>query len=671
MNHYANSKPPHETDRAAWLAALLAQCRGLVIPPEFAGALQSRLGRLSFTELLNGMESIAGNTDRRLAVQLYGAWIAACTDPAQPRFAAWFNLGAELVNTGDIDAGINAYRNAVALKPDFHAASLNLGLQLEVKGDLTGALATWAQALQSNDARTALLNQRARLLETNGHLADAERELTISLATEPAQYDVIQHWVHIRQKMCRWPVLAPPPGLTITDLMQDCGPLACLSLMDDVAMQTVITTRWLQRKTPPAAQHLAPAGGYPGHDRIRIGYLSSDLCRHAMGYLVPELFERHDRARFEVYGYCIGRDDGSALRARIVAGFDHFTTLSSLTDEAAARAIAADEIDILVDLNGLTAGARPQILRWKPAPIQATYLGFIGPMPMPELDYLFCDDFVIPDALVPSYRPAPLRIAPIFQVNDRLRVIGPPTTRAAIGLPEDAFVFCCFANHYKVTQAMFSGWMAILALVPGSVLWLAQDNAWSEANMRDEAIRYGIDPARLLIASRVDPADYIARLPLADLFLDTHPYNAGTIASDALRMGLPLLTLCGQSFVARMAARMLTAIGAVEGITHTLPEYVQRAAALANDPAAYAAYRARFTREAWEATIGDIAGFTAAYEATLLGLVARAEAPVQPPAIAEDPPAAPPEPAPPPPHKSRRGRATANPSPAANRSLPH
>ena len=641
-----------EADHAGWIAALLSQCRGHVIPPEFTTALHARLARVPFTDLLSGLDSVADTPDRNLAIQIYTAWIDACTDPMQPRFAAWFNLGTELVRSGNTAAAMDAYRNALVLKPDFHHAATNLGLQLEAKGDHAAALQTWEAALQSNEARTTLLNQRARLLEQDGRFAEAADDMTRSLSTDPAQPDVIQHWVHLRQKMCRWPVLEPPTGLTMGDLLQDCGPLASLALTDDIPTQTAIATRWLNRKTSPAPL-LAPPGGY-AHDRIRIGYLSSDFGRHAMGYLVAELFERHDRTRFAIHGYCIGKDDGSDIRARIIAAFDMFTPLSGLTDEQAAQCIAADEIDILVDLNGLTAGARPQILRHRPAPIQATYLGFIGPVPLPELDHLFADNFVIPDEDAAAYRPAPLAIATLYQANDRNRVIGEPTTRGAIGLPEDRFVFCCFANHYKITQGMFATWMAILNRAPGAVLWLAEDNQWSTANLRAHAAFMGVDPQRLIITPRVDPATYIARLPLADLFLDTFPYNAGTIASDALRMGLPLLTLCGKSFVGRMAARMLTALGATDGIAGTMDAYADTAIALATDATQYAAYRAHFTRTAWEATIGDSAGFTTEYEATLLRLMGRQAEP-KPAAIIPAPAAEPMPPASSRPPTRRRG----------------
>ena len=619
MTHHATTMP-HEADNPAWLAALLAQCRTHGIPAAFTGALESRLGAVTFVELLTALETLGVGADRNIAIQLYSAWIRANPDPAQPMFAAWFNLGAECVLAGDRTAAMAAYRQALALKPDFHPAATNLGLQLEASGQPDAALEVWGKALQSNEARTTLINHRARLMEQSGQLEEAERAMHVSLATDAAQPDVIQHWVHLRQKMCRWPVFAGQSfGLTEAELLADCGPLAALSLTDQVAAQTAITARWIARKTSPTPRRLSPPEGYR-HDRIRVGYMSSDFCRHAMGYLIAELFERHDRSRFTIHGYCLGRDDGSDIRARIIGAFDRFTPLRDLSDQQAAETIAADEIDILIDLNGLTAGARPEILRWRPAPVQATYLGFIGPVPVPELDYLFCDDYVVPPGIAESYQPAPLAIAANYQANDSRRVIGLPTTRQAAGLPDDAFVFCCFSNHYKITQTMFAAWMAILAQTPGSVLWLAADNRWSSANLQAEAARLAIDPARLIFAARVDPADYIARLSLADLFLDTFPYNAGTIASDAIRMRLPLLTLSGESFASRMAARLLAAAGAAPGITDTLADYVARAVQFGTQPAAYSVYKALFTDAAWRDSIGDIAGFTAEFEATLLRL---------------------------------------------------
>jgi predicted O-linked N-acetylglucosamine transferase (SPINDLY family) len=454
-------------------------------------------------------------------------------------------------------------------------------------------------------------------------LEEAEREMRRSLLIDPKQPDVTQHWVHVRQKMCLWPILTNEiPGLPIEDLIRHAGPLGTLAMSDDINVQREAARDWISRKTFRPAVVLSPEKGY-NHERIRVGYMSSDFCRHAMSYLIAELFERHDRDAFEIFGYCSSPDDGSEIRARIVRSFDHFRSIKHLPDEAAARTIRDDEVDILVDLNGLTSGARLQILRWKPAPVQATYLGFIGPVPLPELDHMFCDDIVVPPEFASAYQPTPLRIAANSQANDSKRTIGHATTKQSSGLPEDKFVFCCFSNYYKITEEVFDAWMTILARSGDSVIWLNDDNASARGNMLARAAEHRVDGDRLIFASRVGPDEYMARLAVADLFLDTFPYNAGTIASDALRMGLPLLTISGQSFASRMAGRLLTAIGAVDGIASNVEEYVERAVAFATDRIAFERYRSSFDIEAWRTQIGDIGTFTASYESSLRGIVKR------------------------------------------------
>ncbi len=588
---------------------------------EGTGGGRARLEAAPFEAVVQAVGALGADRGQPAAVALYRDWIALQRPDAPMLHAAWFNLGVELSRAGRTEDAADAYRRTLALRPDFHPAAINLGLALEQSGAVEAALACWAAALQPEPARTALLNQRARLLEREGRLAEAEATLRRSLLTDPAQPDAVQHFLHLRQRMCAWPVIEPSlPGLPPAALLAQCGPLAALALTDDVAAQAAIAAAWLARKTVPAPERLSPEAGYPARGRIRLGYLSSDFCRHALSLLMAELFERHDRGAFELFGYCASPDDGSDVRARVIAAFDHFTSIRTLDDEAAARRIRADEVDILVDLNGLTAGGRLQVLRWRPAPVQATYLGFIGPVPLPELDYMFCDDFVVPPVLAPLYRPKPLAIAPVYQANDSRAGTIPAPDRAAAGLPEGRFVFACFSNHYKITEAQFALWTEILRRTGESVLWLVADNPWSMANMRARAASAGVDPARLVFAGRVGPAEYRARLALPDLFLDTFPYTAGTVASDALRAGLPVLTLVGRSFAARMAARLLTAVGAEQGIAHTPDEYVGRAVALAHEPATLAAFRAAVAPARWTATLGDMATFTAAYETTLQGI---------------------------------------------------
>jgi predicted O-linked N-acetylglucosamine transferase (SPINDLY family) len=585
-------------------------------------SLDPGLAVASISEVIAAAEAIGSGRGLLAVIALYTGWIAAQAPGTRDLHAAWFNLGTELGHAGDAAGAMGAYRTALAVRPGFAHAAINLGLQLERHGEPKAALQVWEEALQPDESRVALLNQRGRLLEQSGDLAGAADALHASLLTRHDQPDAVQHWLHLRQKMCLWPVLSETiPGLVRHDLIAQSGPLAALALTDDVPTQRAIAAGFIARKTQPKPA-LAPPDGYR-HDRVRVGYLSSDFCSHAMSYLIAELFERHDRTRFEVHGYCASPDDGSPIRARVIAAFDRFVSVRCLTDEAAAQRIRDDEIDILIDLNGLTSGGRLQILRWRPAPVQATYLGFIGPVPLPELDFLLCDDFVIPPDIASAYQPKPLPIEGLYQANDSKRVVGSPMTRAEAGLPEDRFVFCCFSNHYKITETMFAGWMEILRRTGDAVLWLVDDNRWSRENMRGRALVAGIDPSRLLFSDRTDPASYMSRLATADVFLDTFPYNAGTIASDAIRMGLPLLTLAGQSFASRMAARMLHAIGADAGVTGTLDDYVSAAVALATDRDRYAAYRGWFTETAWRESLGDIAGFTRRFEAALLRMAGR------------------------------------------------
>jgi predicted O-linked N-acetylglucosamine transferase (SPINDLY family) len=608
---------PGEALDAGWLTAQLAGPEWpALLPPAEEARRQRALRALRLEALLPLLEAATREGRRGITLGAYRAWLAA--NPGHPQaMAAWFNLGVELAQAGDPVQAAGCYRSALALKADFHDAAINLGLALEAAGQVEAALEAWAQALQPQPARRQLLNQRGRLLEQAGRFAEAEKALRESLSGEPDQPDVLQHWTHLRQKLCQWPIHAGDiPGVSPEQATLNAGPLGALALYDDIDLQRRIVAAWLDRKVPATPRRLAPASGYR-HDRIRLGYLSSDFCRHAMSFLIAEVLERHDRDRFEVFGYCSSPEDGSDIRTQIIGALDHHVRIGSMEDGRAAQRIRDDEIDILIDLNGLTRGARLGVLRWKPAPVQGTYLGYIGSVPLPELDFLLCDEVAIPPASAHRYAPAPLAIEGVYQANDSRMPARPRVTRAEEGLPEDAFVFCCFANLYKITQPMFEDWLRILQAVPNGVLWLAEDGHGGSANLRARLAEAGLPPAQLVLGARVEPPRYLARLALADLFLDTAPYNSGTVASDALRMGLPLLTLAGEAFAARMACSLLTAIGLPDLITTTREDYVARAIACGTDPGCLATARAVLAGDAWLRTLGDSAGFTRRLEAAL------------------------------------------------------
>ncbi|WP_444464987.1 O-linked N-acetylglucosamine transferase, SPINDLY family protein [Rhodobacter capsulatus] len=581
------------------------------------GEIAPHLARAVAALGLDGLVTIGEAMAPREAAALYRAWLwqhGRGGDSAP----AWYNLGVALQRSGKPVEAAAALESAQKLRPGLWQAGLGRGLALEAAGAADAALAAWRELLPPAEARRQIHIQMARLLEDRGRLGEAIEEARAALLIDPHQPDVVQHLVHNRQRTTAWPPAATGvPGLGEDEAAQDAGPLAALALIDDPARQAGICARWINRKVPPAPQRLAPAGGY-AHDRLRIGYLSSDFCRHAMSYLIAELLERHDRSRFEIWGYDATRDDGSDVRARVLAALDHHVPIQEMTDEAAAARIRADEIDILIDLNGLTKGARPAILRAKPAPMQVTYLGYIGPVPLPELDYLLCDAVTVPPETEADYSPRPLRIAGCYQANDGVVPELPSVTRAEEGLPEGAMVFTCVSHHYKLTEAVWGRWCRIVARVPGSVLWIIDDNPESRAALTARWAAAGLAPERLIFAARTDPARYRARLALADLFLDTTPYNAGTIASDALRMGLPLITTRGRAFAARMGASLLTAIGLPDCIAEDLAGYEELAVAIGTDPARRAALKAHLAAGAWERTLGDAEDFTRRFEAALI-----------------------------------------------------
>ena len=547
---------------------------------------------LTLADLVNEAQRLqqAGRTEA--AVVLYQQWVQ--DGPQGMRHVAFFNLGTllgALQRTAEAEA---AYRSAVALQPDFPHARLNLGHLLERGGQHEAALTEWRAVIGANpatDLKVHAWNNMGRLLEQLRRYPEAEAALKDSLLLDPTQSSVIQHYVHLRQKQCAWPVYQPVGNAGANRLLQGTSLLAMMGLSDDPALQLLSAVRFANDRVPKGAVVPLHSTMPPRTGKIKIGYLSGDLHMHAVGLLTPELFELHDRNKFEVWAFCWTPESDQPQRRRIVRSMDHLVRLGGVDDTTAAKLIAQAGIDVLVDLQGLTNGARPAILGHRAAPIQVSYLGLPGTSGLPGVDWILSDRYVLPPDLEPYCTERPLHVPHCYQVSDRQREVAPRPARSTYGLPDDAVVYCSFNNNHKFTPEVFGAWMRILQQVPDSVLWLLSDNDTARENMLRQADAHAVARHRLIFAPRVAPPEYLARFQCADLVLDTFPYNAGTTASDALWMGTPIVTLSGRTYISRMAGSLLSAVGLPELATTTLADYERLAVLLGRQPARIASYK--------------------------------------------------------------------------------
>ena len=565
---------------------------------------------LTLAELVNEAQRLQQAGQTGAAVALYQDWLDH--GPLNTRHLchiANFNLGTLLGVLNRAAEAEAAYRQALALQADFPHARLNLGHLLERAGQSEEALTQWRAVIAGNaplELRVHAWNNLGRYLESLRRYPEAEAALRESLQLDAQQGSVIQHYVHLRQKQCAWPVYQTVGATTPNSLLCGTSLLAMMSASDEPALQLLAATRFAAERVPkPAAVPLHTT--MPTRTgRIKIGYLSGDLHMHAVGLLTPELLELHDRSKFEVYGFCWTPESDQPQRKRLLAAMDHHVRLAGVDDATAARLIAEAGIDVLVDLQGLTSGARPAILGYRAAPVQVSYLGLPGTSALPGVDWILADAYVMPPELEPYCSERPIRLPHCYQVSDRKREVAPRPSRAQYGLPDNAFVFCSFNNNFKFTPEMFGAWMRILGQVPGSVLWLLADNDTARENMLRCADSHGVARERLHFAPRVAPPEYLARFQCADLVLDTFPYNAGTTASDALWMGTPILTLSGRSYISRMAGSLLNAVGLPELATTTLAEYERLAVSLGRQPARAASLQRYLAEHGRQSPLFDV-----------------------------------------------------------------
>lgn len=576
---------------------------------------------------------------------------------------ASFLLGVAAFTLGRFEESRRHLAVTIALKPDLADACFNLALLLRRRGRLAEAAALQARAIRlapgQADAGQAdagpittlggMLRELGRVASAravlrravaqtpddaeawreSGHaLRDAGEPATAATAygrayrLDPSRTESLGDRLHAALSHCDWSgydALCREVLAVIDSGRGIALPLLTLLIDTSAAQQDRAARHFHHAVVQPAALPQAVASpvtrplGAPSGDggRLTVAYLSADFHEHATAYLAAELFELHDRDRFRVVACSYGPDDGSPTRRRLEAAFDAFHDIRGCNAEQVQATLAAEGVHILVDLKGYTRHVRFDLLACRLAPVQVAYLGYPGTMGSDVMDYVIGDRFVTPPEHQPHYRERLVIMPDSYQVNDRRRPLDMPVPdRAACGLPPDGFVFCAFNAPFKITPSLFELWMRALARVPKSVLWLQQPGRDGADNLRREAARRGVDPGRLVFAPHRPQAEHLARYRLADLFLDSFPYTGHTTVSDALWMGLPVVTRIGDTFVSRVAAGLLNAAGLPEAVTTSFDGYEALAVRLANDPATLAGYRRRLAAARTTAPLFDSPRFT-------------------------------------------------------------
>ena len=550
--------------------ALAAYDKALAVKPDFAEAW---LGRGTVYNDLKRREEAFGAYDKALSLK--------------PDLAgAWLGRGNVFYERGRYAEAFAAYDKTLALNPDLVGAWLGRGhvfFELKRNDDALGA---YDKAIgHKSDLPEAWLG-RGNVFFRLKRYDEAIDAYDKAFSLDPSLLGLEGLRLHTKMHLCDWKSFEADSGHLSSSVRNgnaNTPPFGLLAIPSSPADQLQCAKLWVATNFPTADKPIWQGERY-NHDRIRVAYLSADFRQHVVSSLLVGLFEYHDRSRFDVTALSFGPSDNSELRQRLQASVAHFIDVTNLGNDEVAKLVRSLEIDILVDLMGFTSDSRPGILVRKPAPVQVNYLGYLGTMGAPFIDYIIADRTVIPQDQQDFYSEKVAYLPNSFQPTDQRRVVATKQfSRAEAGLPHDGFVFCCFNANYKIAPAAYDVWMRILKRVDGSVLWLAAESLLVQQNLTAEAAARGVNAERLIFAPRIPLPEHQARLRLADLFLDTWPYNAGATASDTLGVGVPLVTLLGNTFVGRMAASVLNTIDLSELVAKTPEAYEALAIDLATN----------------------------------------------------------------------------------------
>ena len=534
-------------------------------------------------------------------------------------YRAHYNLGNALFLAGRNEEAAAAFREAARLNPDHAETWDHLGIVLQRLGRAAEAESCFRRRIEIEPESADAFHALGLELQQQGRLVEAFETYRRALALQPDFLAAAASALWLAQRFCDWTTTVACADLVLrraTEEPQAVSPFQLMSLPGATRAHLAAHARALAAAIDPGERRRHDLASFAGRSRIRVGYLSSDFHGHPVAYLAAEIFELHDRARFEVFLFSYGPDDGSAIRKRIESGGDRFIDLRGVSDREAAQAIFDERIQILVDLKGYTADDRPRIAAYRPAPIQVNWLGFPGTMGADWIDYLVADATIVPPEHDADYAEELVRLPHCYQPNDRQRPSGSAgLSRSNCGLPEKSFVFCCFNQSYKIVPEIFAAWMRLLEEVPGSVLWLLEENEGARANLRQAAVGHGVAEERLAFAPVVPLAQHLGRYAVADLVLDTFPYTSHTTGSDALWGGCPMITIMGDTFASRVASSLLVNAGLEELIARSVAEYESLALRLARDRPKLDALRRHLREHREELPLFDSPRFTRALEA--------------------------------------------------------
>jgi predicted O-linked N-acetylglucosamine transferase (SPINDLY family) len=583
-------------------AALASYDKAIALAPDYTEAYYNR--GITLQELKQFDAAVAS----------YDKAITLAPDHAE----AYSNRGIALQELKKFDAALASYDKAIALAPDYDKAYSNRGIALQELKQFAAAVASYDKAIELKPDFAEAYSNRGTALEELKQFDAAVASYDKAIALKSKFDYLFGMRLHLKMYLCDWQEFERNVSELSAKIQSNVKASTCfplLALPIGLADQSKSAEIWNIDKNPQMSS-LDPIIKCTRQLKIRIGYYSSDFHNHATAYLMAGLFERHDKGKFELIAFSYGPDTKDEMQVRIRKAFDQFINVTAMNDKAIAQLSRELDIDIAIDLKGLTQDNRLGIFSYKAAPIQVSYLGYPGTLGVDYIDYLIADKTLIPKDSQQHYSEKIVYLPNSYQVNDRKRVISQKHfTKQEMGLPKEGFIFCCFNSTYKVTPVVFDAWIRILNSVESSVLWLLENNSTATENLRKEAYLRGLDPDRLIFAKRMDLPEHLARHKVADLFLDTLPYNAHTTASDALWAGIPVLTCMGETFASRVAGSLLSAIGLPELVTTTENDYVTLAIELAKKPAKLKEIKEKLERNRLTTPLFDTASFTKNIEA--------------------------------------------------------